>query len=441
MTSIYVLQNYSYKNAGNALDLGVFDPHGTSAINSLTGFSGSRGWSGGFRSNFTISASDATPGYNAGPLLPGTWNVVLGPYASNRSGIDWTLDISLSYTPNNTLWSPSNAPTNKGPLATPIWLRGDFHAHSIYSDGRYLPSEQIRNALSQDLDFMFFSEHNTDSGNQNVGRWIPPDASDLLIGRAIEVTTRHGHWQAIGLDRTQQVEWRYTNLSTPSSPYSDFVSAAQQVRDSGALVSVNHPFQNCSRCDWTFPWDTSLPVIDSIEVWNGRFDPLDEVAVGFWQEQLVQGKRITAIGGSDAHSPPDMIGIPTTVVRVEGSKSQEAVVQGVRAGKVYVVEGRGMEVSFGVEYLNKGCEGRAEMGDVLPGAEMGGDAKAVFVGNGFERRAAKLCWISEQGYFRNDSVADGQRMEQGVEGLRFIRVEVRNETDALLGLTNPIYLA
>ena len=72
VTSITVYQNYSYKGAGNALDLGIFDPNGISPINSETGFSGSRGWSGGSRSNFTISAADATPGYNAGPLLPGT---------------------------------------------------------------------------------------------------------------------------------------------------------------------------------------------------------------------------------------------------------------------------------------------------------------------------------------------------------------------------------
>jgi hypothetical protein len=61
--SLYVLQNYSFRGAGNALDLGIFDPKGLDAINAKTGFTGSRGWSGGSRSNFTISAADATPGY------------------------------------------------------------------------------------------------------------------------------------------------------------------------------------------------------------------------------------------------------------------------------------------------------------------------------------------------------------------------------------------
>ncbi|KIW77540.1 hypothetical protein Z517_09986 [Fonsecaea pedrosoi CBS 271.37] len=429
VTSISVLQNYSFKGAGNSLDLGVFDPHGVAPIDSETGFSGSRGWSGGFRNNFTISAIDATPGYNAGPLLPGTWNVVLGPYATNRSGIDWTLDISLSYSAiDSPAWTPSLAPISKEPLPSPWkWLRGDFHMHTIYSDGRYLPSEQIAHAILYNLDFIFFSEHNTDSGNNNIGRWIPANASNLLIGRAIEVTTRHGHWQAIGLERSQQVEWRYTNSSNDTG----FIHAATQVRNSGGLVSVNHPFQNCSRCDWTLDWEHN----DAIEVWNGRFDPLDEVAVQFWQGELVKGKRPTAIGGSDAHSPPDINGLPTTVVRVTGERSQASIVEGVKNGRVYLVEGPGMEIDFGVVY---GSGRRAEIGDAVSKEDLGADVYASFSSTGFE--GAHACFVSEKGYFQNVSIVSEQRIQQNVAGMDFIRVEIRNGSDALLGLTNPVYL-
>lgn len=63
VTSIFVNQTYSFQGAGNSLDLGVFDSRGIGAINVEGGRTGSRGWSGGFRFNFTISAEDATPGY------------------------------------------------------------------------------------------------------------------------------------------------------------------------------------------------------------------------------------------------------------------------------------------------------------------------------------------------------------------------------------------
>ncbi len=431
VTSIYIIQNYSFEGAGNALDLGIFDPHGIDPINSETGFSGSRGWSGGFRNNFTISSWDATPGYNAGPLLPGTWNVVLGPYATNRSGIDWTLDISLSYdTPDMLPWSPSLAPIRKEtfPSSAPAqWLRGDFHMHSIYSDGRYLPSEQIAHALAYDLDFIFFSEHNTDSGNNNIGRWMPANAADLLIGRAIEVTTRHGHWQAIGLERYQQVDWRYTNASNDTG----YADAATQVRNSGGLVSINHPFENCSRCDWTLDWEHN----DAIEVWNGRFDEKDEKAVKFWQSELVKGKRITALGGSDAHSSPDINGLPTTVVRVLGEKSQASIVDGVRNGKVYLVEGPGMELDFDVVYA--GGSKKAEIGGVVVKADLDMNAYASFSAIGCQ--GADACFVNEQGYFKNVSIKDAQQIRQPVAGMVFLRIEVRNGSDILLGMTNPIF--
>jgi hypothetical protein len=434
VTSIYVLQNYSFKGAGNALDLGVFDPRGLAPINSETGFSGSRGWSGGFRNNFTISAYDATPGYNPGALLPGTWNVVLGPYATNRSGIDWTLDISLSFgSPADTpFWTPSLAPmyTESFPTKAPSqWLRGDFHMHTIYSDGRYLPSEQIAHAQAFDLDFIFFSEHNTDSNSNNIGRWIPSNASNLLIGRAIEVTTRHGHWQAIGLERFQQVDWRYTNASNDTG----FADAATQVRKSGGLVSVNHPFETCSRCNWTLDWDHN----DAIEVWNGRFDDRDQAAVAFWQSELVAGKRITAIGGSDAHSPPDINGLPTTVVRAQGEKSQASVVEGVKRGRVYLVEGPGMELDFGIVYASGGS--RVEIGDTVARSNLDSGSYASLTPTGFA--GATACFVSEAGYVKNVTLVNAQSIQQSIKGMDFLRVEIRNGSDVLLGLSNPIYFS
>lgn len=431
VTSIYALQNYSLKG-NNSLDLGVFDPRGTAAIDALTGYSGSRGWSGGFRSNFTVGVNEATPGYNAGPIWPGEWNVVLGPYVVLPEGIDWTVDITLRYDEVNgsQIWRPSLPPMDRDALTVQQimvageteeerWLRGDFHMHSVYSDGAYLPSEQLGNAVKKDLDFAFFSEHNTDSGNNEIGKWIEGSEAEkrgMLVGRAIEVTTRHGHWQAIGLERGQQVEWRYTNMSD------GYEQAARQVRGSGALVSINHPFTNCSRCDWTLSWEEN----DAIEVWNGRWDPADQMAVDKWQSELVKGKKVVAVGGSDAHKFPDQNGLPTSVVRAKGL-SQEKIVQGVREGKVYLVEGPGMEIDFRA--------GPFLVGDVVPGGE---PLTFNLEATGFADATA--CFVSEQGYFHNESLFQGQ-LTVNASGLKFARVEIRNSTDVLLGLTNPIWLS
>lgn len=65
---------------GNACDIGMFGPEGIELGNQR----GFRGWSGGFRTSFTISASDATPGYLPGPITPGIRHVILGPYRWRR---------------------------------------------------------------------------------------------------------------------------------------------------------------------------------------------------------------------------------------------------------------------------------------------------------------------------------------------------------------------
>src|SRR5688500_6187835 len=37
-----------------------------------------RGWSGGNKRSFILSASDATPSYLSGPMTPGRWQLLLG---------------------------------------------------------------------------------------------------------------------------------------------------------------------------------------------------------------------------------------------------------------------------------------------------------------------------------------------------------------------------
>lgn len=69
---------------GAALDLGCFGPDGF------------RGWSGGARRSFVISAKAATPGYLAGELEPGTWLVVLGLHRIPATGVRYEVTAEVS---------------------------------------------------------------------------------------------------------------------------------------------------------------------------------------------------------------------------------------------------------------------------------------------------------------------------------------------------------
>lgn len=57
---------------GNSCDIGIFDERGTDL-----GGPGFRGWSGGFRTEFSLARDTATPGYLPGPINPGTWHLAL----------------------------------------------------------------------------------------------------------------------------------------------------------------------------------------------------------------------------------------------------------------------------------------------------------------------------------------------------------------------------
>jgi hypothetical protein len=78
---------------GNALDIGVFSPAGVQLGNQR----GFRGWSGGFRDRFTISAAAATPGYLPGPIEPGRWHLILGPYTVAAQGLTYTVGVTLRF--------------------------------------------------------------------------------------------------------------------------------------------------------------------------------------------------------------------------------------------------------------------------------------------------------------------------------------------------------
>lgn len=432
-TSIYVLQNYSSKGAGNALDLGVFDPRGThieGALNQSTGF---RGWSGGFRNNFTISPESATPAYIAGAIDPGEWNVVLGPYVSLPEGIDYELNVTIGFEPVKSYFQPSFASNIVGTgyaganqsddtsldAEKGKWYRGDLHMHTYYSDGKYSPQEIIDYALRRQLAFIFSTDHNTQASGLIWGALAPPN---LLIGRGIEVTTRNGHWGALGLEWDQWVEFRYRNNSSPGLP-----EAKQQVRRAGGFVSINHPFSACSACNWTYSYGD----FDGIEVWNGPWDPTDEMAVSKWQELLVAGVYITAVGGSDAHKDPDVVGLPTTVVRAS-ELSSAAVLRGLHKRRAYLVRDPGMDIQFSVK-----AQGNAvfQVGDRV---QAKGEVTATVHTTGLD--GATVVFVSEGGAVHQETIKAGCDIKYQVDKARFVRVEVRDAQNNMLGLTNPIFL-
>ncbi|WP_327691228.1 CehA/McbA family metallohydrolase [Streptomyces sp. NBC_00461] len=339
---------------GNALDIGLFDEHGTDL-----GGRGFRGWSGGARSEFFVRADDATPGYVPGPVREGTWYVALGPYTVAPQGLSYELTITLTYgEPGETprpVYPPSRA-VGRGRA----WYRGDCHLHSWYSDGRRTPAEIAALARAAGLDFINTSDHNTHTSHPH---WAGEAGDDLLVLLGEEITTRNGHVVALGTEPGTFVDWRYRARDNRFGTY------ARRIRRAGGLVVPAHPHATCIGCGWKFGFGEA----DAVEVWNGPWTPDDEVNLAEWDNLLVASVRegrtwLPAMGNSDAHRDPDVVGLPQTVVLAD-DLTREAIQDGIRAGRSYVAESKNVSLSFtatGGKGQHAGIGERLEAGPDTP---------------------------------------------------------------------------
>ncbi|WP_189313129.1 CehA/McbA family metallohydrolase [Streptomyces brasiliensis] len=316
---------------GNSCDIGIFDERGTAL-----GGRGFRGWSGGARTSFVVNSEDTTPGYLPGPVNPGTWHIILGPYQVAPQGMDYSVTVTLRYGPAGAPFEP-DYPSERAKGRGRAWYRGDCHLHTVHSDGKRLPSEVAAGAREAGLDFIVSTDHNTSSAHAVWGAY---DGPDLLIINGEEITTRNGHWLALGLDSGSWIDWRYRSRDDA------FPRFARQVRRQGGLVVPAHPYCPYIASQWKFGYEDA----DAVEVWNGPWTYDDESAVDTWDAMLGTAMRsgrdwLPAMANSDAHSVPQVIGLPQTVVYAD-DLSRPAIIQGIREGRTYVAESSAVTVAF-----------------------------------------------------------------------------------------------
>ncbi|MFD7106495.1 CehA/McbA family metallohydrolase [Streptomyces celluloflavus] len=319
--------------SGNACDIGIFDERGTAL-----GGAGFRGWSGGARTEFFLRADDATPGYLPGPVNAGTWHIALGPYTIAPQGLVYDVSVTLRYGPRGHTPAPVHPPERARGRGR-AWYRGDSHLHSVHSDGRRTPAEIAALARAAGLDFINTSEHNTTSAH---GAWAGLWGDDLLILTGEEITTRNGHVVAMGTDAGTFIDWRYRARDNAFGRY------ARAIRRAGGLVIPAHPHATCLGCGWKF----GLSEADAVEVWNGPYTPDDEITLAEWDNTLVAHTRgraawLPAVGHSDAHRDPDVVGLPQTVVLAD-DLSRRALQDGIRAGRVWIAESSEIDLTFTV---------------------------------------------------------------------------------------------
>ena len=176
---------------GNTLDVGLFDERGIEA-----GGPGFRGWSGSNKLDLTIGTSWSTPPYRSGELQAGRWHLLLSAYKVGPRGLDYTATVTF----NDGAVAGDNPPVptlssiRRRHVPPPVergWVRGDLHAHTIYSDGTATPAELAVHAAEAGLDFYGITDHNR--AQSPVGLAPSGEGWPVLVP-GVEVTTYAGHF-------------------------------------------------------------------------------------------------------------------------------------------------------------------------------------------------------------------------------------------------------
>ncbi|WP_424952617.1 CehA/McbA family metallohydrolase [Deinococcus sp.] len=400
----------------------AFDPPGAGELRTLITLSvqGPGGFRGaghrhGSSHEVEMTAYEATPGYLAGPILPGPWTVTLHAHLvmGHTSG---TLRVTAVHGPEAAAPLQAAAPSPSPALPASGWMRGDLHCHTRHSDGRWTPPELAAAATRQGLSFLALTDHNTVSGRDALAAAFP---GVLLPGT--ELTTYHGHALVLG----QQAFPDWTRLE----PQRGMAELARRVEAGGGYLVIAHPFAAgdplCTGCAWTY-FDLRPENATHLEVWNGPWDGRhNERALAYWYDLLGSGRRVVATAGSDAHGPAYLPGVGFTCT--PGTDDPAVLLTQLRAGRTY---------------LSAGPELRLVCASPQGPVSLGGTGAAG-------RWQGQLAWDDVPAGSELTWVVDGRRQpreiaESGTESFAFevegwLNLELRGATGELLALTNPLY--
>jgi hypothetical protein len=244
-----------------------------------------------------------------------------------------------------------SAPFNKVFSKKPGWYHGDFHAHTLCSDGALSPNGLRDLAIEQELDFLSITDHNIASAFDELS-----ETPELLILPGIEITLKEGHFNVFGFESIseQSQEFIQDLMSLPKNirnhqhkDHKELSELMARLKEAGLMLVICHPLV------WPWEWrdhDTEIGAFDCIELINDPTYPESLIdnppARRLWSAWLNTGYRHTGLGGTDFHTlvPKDnpqraaRLNLPLTYVYAE-ELSVQGILKGVRQRHVYVSMG------------------------------------------------------------------------------------------------------
>lgn len=405
--------------------------HGMSNMLTLTLFDANSfrgaGHRGGNIHEVRITTTSATPGYLAGPLPAGQWNVQIDTHMIMPGApCHYTLEVTSSAEEAANTSLPSwQAGQRVTPQRGPGWYRGDLHSHTDHSDGHRTISELVQTARQYGLDFLFLTDHNTTSP---LNEMFALSSADLLTLGGMELTTFWGH--AVCLGSHEWIDWRIRPGSGEMARIATETYAKDQIFIIAHPMAIGDPA--CTGCIWRY--NEMMPGTSNfVEIWNGTWssESNNETALSLWYDWLNQGRRIIATAGTDTHSTPDYAAKPGFDVVYATNLSQAAIFDALRAGHLYLSAGPQLTLTAQTQDKQSWM-----MGDTI-------------------RQAATLTstWAACPAGAKLRVIADGRLLIEQATGdqgayqwdttpaqAHWYVVEIRSAGGEILAITNPIFL-
>jgi hypothetical protein len=219
------------------------------------------------------------------------------------------------------------------------WLKAQFHAHSLDSDGELPPESVARQYFHHGFDVLTISDHWT------MTKVDGPDGLLVIPGAELMVDPVAGpmcpEFLAIGIDEVTEepngdpANW-YPYERCVIKTFATFADGAAYVEAFGGASVLCHPSWSGLPQDAVF----AASMMHGIELWNASAHrENDRGDSGYvWDLALDAGLSFAPFGTDDSHYPAFDVGDAWTMVRA-AERSREAVVAALRAGHVYASNG------------------------------------------------------------------------------------------------------
>ena len=253
-------------------------------------------------------------------------------------------------------------------------LKGDFHSHSVRSDGRSDPAAGAGHYREQGYDFFALTDHNRFYPGEEIDEVYEDVDTGLLRIRGEEVHSPGSVIHIVHVGGRESVAARYVHdrerydaeieeyiKRVPDSVpeayrerYAKAMWATDAIHSVGGLAIFPHPF-------W-IPGSLSYnvcPELARILLKSGMFDAYEIVgamtqadcnlSLALWNEVRAEGCKIPAVGSSDVHAFEKSLHFPyRSTVCFASAKEHGAIIDAVKGGMCVAVESNGVE--YGVEH-------------------------------------------------------------------------------------------